>query len=53
MDSAYLLVSVLALLRFAYANSSATQSEHTLLINVTNYSALRLDQPVVGYFGLC
>jgi len=23
------------------------------LINVTNYSALRLDRPTVGYFGLC
>ena len=42
-----------ALIRFAYSRSSAILSEHTFLINVTNYSVLRLDWLAICYFDLC
>ena len=39
--------------RFERCHSSAKTSEHTFLINVTNYSVLRLVLRENGYFDLC
>ena len=45
MDYTYLFVDA-----FIYVSDSA---EHTFLINVTNYSALRLVLHEDGYYDLC